>query len=84
MRPRQKDSCRRAIGAGLNGANLASLRERGNPFRPDPQHRAPADKKGAKRPTAVPSVARAPRGSDPRDQREQGTHPEGRAEWRAP
>lgn len=84
MRPRQKDSYRRAVGAGLHGANLASLRERGNPCRPDPQHRAQADKKGAKRQTDVPSEARAPRGSEPRDQREQGEHPEGRAEWRAP
>ena len=83
MRPRQKDSCRRSIGAGLHGANLARLRARENPCRPDPQHRAPAEKKGALATTDVPSVARAPRGSEPRDQREQGTHPEGRAEWRA-
>lgn len=52
----------RAFGAGLQGANLARLRARGNPCRHAPLLKAPADKNGSVATTAVPSVARAPQG----------------------
>ena len=34
----------RALGAGVQGANLARLRARGNPCNPEPLHTAPAEK----------------------------------------
>ena len=52
----------RALGARLQGANLARLRARGNPCRHAPRLKAPADKNGSEATTAVPSVARAPQG----------------------
>lgn len=55
----------RALGAGLQGANLARLRARGNPCRHAPRLNAPADKNGSEATTAVPSVARALQGRAP-------------------
>lgn len=52
----------RALGARLQGANLARLRARGNPCRHAPRLKAPADKNGSEATTAVPSVARALQG----------------------
>ena len=63
MSPRQKDGIGRAVGTRMHGENLSPSGRWGNPCRRDPQHHAPADKKGALATTAVPSVARAPKGA---------------------
>ena len=49
----------RTLGRSTDGANLASLRERGNPAGHRPQNTAIAEK-NPRRDTAVPSEARAP------------------------